>query len=167
MACLEKLIITSNLLNIDCKRLERLPKMKRQANNFSYKILTVLLTVAIMLSITTLNNQVQGQSISGWTDISANLPEVEVLHDVHAIGDNVWIGGGDFLTGGGYVSKLFYRPNAGDSFTVQTVPANSGVIESIFVKNDFTGYAVTNGGRILYSADARTGNWSTIGTVGG
>lgn len=141
--------------------------MKKRANNFTNKTLPVILTFVILLSLTTFCDQVEGQSTNVWTDISANLPEAQVLHDVYAIGNNVWIVGGDFMSGGGYVSKLFYSPNAGDTFTAQTVPANSGVIESIFVKNDFTGYAVTNVGRILYSADARAGDWSTIGAVGG
>ena len=77
----------------------------------------------------------------GWTDISANLPELGVFNDVYVIGEEIWISGGN--------DKVYYTPDEGETFQIQTLPENSGISSSIFMKNNQEGYCVTYSGDIL------------------
>ncbi len=94
----------------------------------------------------------------GWTDISANLPEYANCNDVHFIGDECWITG--------WNDGLIYTPDGGETFQIQTLPENSGISSSIFMKNNLNGYVVTFNGIILKTNDGGT-NWTTLHGPGG
>ena len=96
---------------------------------------TLLLTFVIFLSTFAFSQQY------GWTDISANMPELGGFNDVHVIGDEIWITGGN--------AEVFYSPDGGETFQIQSLPENSGITSSIFMKNNQEGYVVTFSGNIL------------------
>ncbi|MEE4260221.1 MAG: YCF48-related protein [Bacteroidales bacterium] len=94
----------------------------------------------------------------GWTDISANLPEYSNYNDVHVIGDEIWITG--------WNDGLIYTPDGGETFQIQTLPENSGISSSVFMKNNQDGYVVTFNGKILKTDDGGT-NWYLLHDPGG
>ena len=96
-----------------------------------------------------------------WEDASENIPETANLRDVQAIDDEIWIAGG--------TDKIFYSAQNADLGTVvtQEIPTGSGMTMSIAVRPNDEGYIVTNHGRILYTADAAGGEWTTISSPGG
>ena len=94
----------------------------------------------------------------GWTDISANMPAQGGFNDVHFIGDEGWITGGN--------DQVFYTPDGGETFQIQTLPANSGITSSIFMKNNQVGYVVTYSGEINKTDNGGT-TWTTLHEPGG
>ena len=94
----------------------------------------------------------------GWTDISANLPEYANYNDVHFIGDEGWITG--------WNDGLLYTPDGGETFQIQTLPENSGISSSVFMKNNQEGYCVTYSGDILKTGDGGS-SWNTLYELGG
>jgi len=94
----------------------------------------------------------------GWTDISANLPQYSNYNDVHFIGDEGWITG--------WNDGLLYTPDGGKTFQIQTLPENSGISSSIFMKSSQVGYVVTFLGNILKTTDGGT-TWTTLHEPGG
>ncbi len=94
----------------------------------------------------------------GWTDISDNLPEYANYNDVHFIGDEGWITG--------WNDGLLHTPDGGETFQIQTLPENSGISSSIFMKNNLNGYVVTYSGNILKTDDGGT-TWTTLHEPGG
>ncbi|MEE4256831.1 MAG: YCF48-related protein [Bacteroidales bacterium] len=89
----------------------------------------------------------------GWTDISTNMPEQGSLSDIHVIGEEVWISGGN--------DKVFYSPDGGVTFLIQDIPpqpGNAGITSSIYMKNKDEGYVVTYSGEINKTDDGGT-NW--------
>ena len=94
----------------------------------------------------------------GWTNISANLPEYANYNDVHFIGDEGWITG--------WNDGLLYTPDGGETFQIQTLPENSGISSSVFMKNNQKGYVVTFLGDILKTNDGGT-TWTTLHEPGG
>lgn len=89
----------------------------------------------------------------GWTDISANLPQYSNYNDVHFIGDEGWITG--------WNDGLLYTPDGGETFQIQTLPENSGISSSIFMKSNEEGYVVTYSGNILKTDNGGT-TWTTL-----
>jgi len=97
----------------------------------------------------------------GWTDISANLPAQGGFNDVHFIGNEGWITGGN--------DQVFYTPDGGETFVTQDLPplpGNEGITSSIFMKNSEEGYVVTYSGEINKTDDGGT-NWTTLHEPGG
>ena len=94
----------------------------------------------------------------GWVDISANMPKLGGFNDIHVIGNEIWITGGN--------AEVFYSPDGGETFQIQTLPANSGISSSIFMKNNKLGYVVTYSGNILKTANGGT-NWTMLHEPGG
>jgi hypothetical protein len=92
----------------------------------------------------------------GWTDISANMPELGGFTDVHFIGYEGWITGGN--------DKIYYTPDGGATFSIQQLPAGSGITSSVFMKNNQEGYAVTFHGKILHFFN---NEWTTLHEPGG
>ena len=112
----------------------------------------LLLTFAFYLSTFAFSQQY------GWTDISANMSEQVGFNDIHVIGDEIWITGGN--------AEVFYSPDGGETFQIQTLPANSGITSSIFMKNNQEGYVVTYSGKILKTENGGT-NWTMLHEPGG
>jgi len=54
----------------------------------------------------------------GWTDISANMPALGGFTDVHFIGNEGWITGGN--------DQVFYTPDGGNTFVIQSLPPQPG-----------------------------------------
>ena len=94
----------------------------------------------------------------GWKDISANMPESANLNDIHVIGEEVWITG--------WEDGVFYSPDGGETFQIQTLPANSGISSSVFMKSNKLGYVVTYNGKILKTENGGT-NWTMLYEPGG
>lgn len=94
----------------------------------------------------------------GWTDISANMPKLVGFTDVHFIGNEGWITGGN--------SEVFYTPDGGGTFQIQALPENSGITSSIFMKNNLEGYVVTFSGKIVKTENGGT-NWTMLHEPGG
>lgn len=116
-------------------------------------ILLVILTFVI--------SQMTFSQEYGWTDISANMPEQGTLSDIHVIGEEVWISGGN--------DKVFYSPDGGTTILIQNTPpqpGNSGITSSIFMKNNQGGYVVTYSGEIYKTDDGGT-TWTTLHEPGG
>ena len=94
----------------------------------------------------------------GWTNISANLPpSVTQVNDAFFIGDTGWITG---MTTG-LVNFVGYTTDGGNSFTLQNFPANSGLIQQIFMRSTHEGYCVTSrtsiGVNVYHSTDPQNG----------
>jgi len=89
----------------------------------------------------------------GWTAISDNLPDYANYNDVHFIGDEGWITG--------WNDGLIYTPDGGETFQIQTLPENSGISSSIFMKNNQVGYVATYSGEINKTDDGGT-NWYVL-----
>jgi photosystem II stability/assembly factor-like uncharacterized protein len=92
----------------------------------------------------------------GWTDLSDNMPELSVISDIHVIGEEVWISGGN--------DKVYYSPNGGATFAIQNLPpqpGNDGITSSIFMKNNQVGYVATYSGEINKTDDGGT-NWYVL-----
>jgi len=94
----------------------------------------------------------------GWTDLSANMPALGGFTDVHFIGNEGWIAGGN--------SEVFYTPDGGGTFQIQALPENSGITSSIFLKNNMEGYVVTFRGKIVKTENGGT-NWTMLHEPGG
>jgi len=114
-------------------------------------------SILILLTIFSLTTITHGQNY-GWTDISANMPEYANLTDVHFIGDEVWIAG--------WNDGVFYSPDGGETFQIQSLPENSGISSSVFMKTNQEGYVVTFLGNILKTDNGGT-NWTTLHEPGG
>ena len=95
----------------------------------------------------------------GWVDLSANIPLQGNLKDVYFIGEKGWIVGGN--------DKLLYSTDGGLSFSIQTLPVNAGITESIAMRSTTEGYLVTTSGNVFHSLDAGNGNWQEIANTGG
>jgi photosystem II stability/assembly factor-like uncharacterized protein len=98
----------------------------------------------------------------GWIDLSANIPDSNTVYK--NLSDICFIGQEGWIAGSFDVAKVYYTPDGGQTFTSQSLPANSGnVAMSICMRTPQEGYLVTNTGRVLHTADG--GNqWITIGT---
>ncbi|MFC1734354.1 YCF48-related protein, partial [candidate division KSB1 bacterium] len=94
----------------------------------------------------------------GWQDISANLPELGGFNDVHFVGKEGWITGGN--------DKIYYTSDEGKAGTFSTLnfPASSGISSSVFMKTATDGYAVTFSGNILHGVN---NVWTTLYQPGG
>ena len=94
----------------------------------------------------------------GWVDISANMPELGGFTDVHIIGDEGWITGGN--------DKVFYTPDGGNTFQTQSLPVNSGITSSVFMINNQKGYIVSFSGDFIKTENGGT-TWTTLYEPGG
>ena len=94
----------------------------------------------------------------GWTDINENMPEQVNFNDVHSIGNEVWITGGS--------NKVYYSPDGGETFQIQTLPENSGISSSIIMKTNQEGYVVTFFGDIVKTENGGT-TWTILHEPGG
>jgi photosystem II stability/assembly factor-like uncharacterized protein len=98
----------------------------------------------------------------GWIDLTANIPDSNYiqrsLRDVYFIGQEGWITG--------YFEselRVWHTTDGGNTFTIQTVPPNSGNGMGIFMRSLQEGYLVTDEGQVLRTLDGGN-NWITIGT---
>ena len=97
----------------------------------------------------------------GWVDLSLNLPGAAILSDVQFIGDEGWIAEHRFDGS----SRIYYTPDGGVSFSAHSIPAGSGLVQSLFMRSATEGYAVTGGNsnhKVLHTTDARNGGWHVI-----
>jgi photosystem II stability/assembly factor-like uncharacterized protein len=97
----------------------------------------------------------------GWTDISANMPALGGFTDVHFIGNEGWITGGN--------DQVFYTPDGGNTFVIQSLPpqpGNFGITSSVFMKDNMEGYVVTYSGEINKTDDGGA-SWTTLHEPGG
>ena len=107
----------------------------------------LLLTITFFLSTFTFAQQY------GWTDLSENMPLSVVLTDIQVVGEEVWISGGN--------DAVFYSPDGGATIQTQTLPENSGIASSIFMKSNLVGYVVTYSGNIVKTDNGGT-TWTTL-----
>ncbi len=130
--------------------------MERKSRGYSGVMKTSLMLVAaclIMFQPT--------WAQAAWVDLSANLPESAYLNDMHFIGEQGWLTGGN--------KKVYYTKNGGRTFTVQDLPTDTSVeidiSQSIFMLSAVEGYVVTNAGYIYHTKDGGS-NWKEIGSTG-
>jgi photosystem II stability/assembly factor-like uncharacterized protein len=90
----------------------------------------------------------------GWVDWSARIPEQVGLTDVHFVGNEGWITGGN--------SKLYHTTDGGQTFTIQTLPSPAGISNSVFIRSLTEGYTVTSTGGVFYASNPVSGNWTLI-----
>ena len=90
----------------------------------------------------------------GWVDWSARIPEQVGLSDVHFIGNEGWITGGN--------GKLYHTTDGGQTFSIQTLPSPAGISNSVFIRSLAEGYTVTSTGRVFYASNPVSGNWTLI-----
>jgi photosystem II stability/assembly factor-like uncharacterized protein len=134
-----------------------LKKSSIRAYGFKKKIMKKLILL-FYCSLFTIHFSLAQQY--GWVDLSANLPDSNTVNknpsDIFLMGEEGWIAG-EFNT-----AKVYYTPDGGQTFTSQSLPANSGnVALSICMRTPQEGYLVTNTGRVLRTTDG--GNqWITI-----
>ena len=76
------------------------------------------------------------------------------LTDVHFIGNEGWITGGN--------GKLYHTTDGKQTFSIQTLPAPAGISNSVFIRSLTEGYAVTSTGRVFYASNPVSGNWTLI-----
>jgi len=94
----------------------------------------------------------------GWQDITNNLSESFSIDDLHFIGQEGWLAGG--------LDRVYYTPDGGETFQIQTLPENSGITSSIFMKDNQEGYVVTRNGKIVKTENGGT-NWTMLHEPGG
>ena len=73
---------------------------------------------------------------------------------MHFVGNEGWITGGN--------SKLYHTTDEGQTFSIQNLPASSGITNAIFMRSAIEGYLVTSTGKVFRSTDAGNGNWTAI-----
>jgi photosystem II stability/assembly factor-like uncharacterized protein len=94
----------------------------------------------------------------GWQNITNHTSEYLSIHDLHFIGQEGWLAGGN--------DRVYYTPDGGETFQIQALPENSGITSSIFMKNNLEGYVVTFSGKIVKTENGGT-NWSMLHEPGG
>ncbi len=94
----------------------------------------------LILVLLVVSSSLASAQTYGWVDWCVHIPEQVGLTDVHFIGNEEWITGGN--------GKLYHTTDGGQTFTIQTLPSLAGISNSVFIRSLTEGYAVTSTGSI-------------------